>query len=177
MDEALGPLDAKLREYMRLEIRRIQRLLDITTIHVTHDQDGALGMSDRVVVMREAKIAQVAAPRDLYAGPVSVYVADFVGRINLLHGRVVEHADDATLVELDEPTGRGNTILMKARRSPERPLGSAVRIGIRPESLRWATIGRRDPRHRWPQAASEAPLEYVSVQIGPTYRGCPAQAR
>lgn len=137
MDEALGALDAKLREYMRVEIRRIQQLLQITTIHVTHDQDEALGMSDRVVVMREARIAQVAAPRDLYADPASVYVADFVGRINLLPGRIAEHTPAATLVALDgRQEDAGLRTRVAARRTPDYGTGTAVKLAIRPESIR-----------------------------------------
>ncbi len=166
MDEALGALDAKLREYMRVEIRRIQRLLQITTIHVTHDQDEALGMSDRVVVMRQAKIAQVAAPRDLYTDPTSVYVADFVGRINLLWGHVVEHAADATIVELDDPFPPATATRIRARRTPDQAVGSRVRVGIRPEAVRLVE-GGGVLAGVVSGARFGGPLEYVTVAIGP----------
>lgn len=136
MDEALGALDAKLREYMQIEIRRIQQELSITTIHVTHDQDEALGMSDRVVVMRDARIAQVASPRDLYARPSSVYVADFVGRINLLPGRVVSHEDDLTVLEINDPDlepSSSHRVCASPRTAHE--VGTKVKIGIRPENM------------------------------------------
>ena len=170
MDEALGALDAKLREYMRTEIRRIQNLLRITTIHVTHDQEEALGMSDRVVVMKEARIAQVATPRDLYEDPASVYVADFVGRINLLRATVVEHADDATVLELDEPqlTGRSSRRL-RARPAPGQALGTSVRVGVRPEFVHIASEAAAENCVHGTVVATKfgGPLEYISVAIAP----------
>ncbi len=84
MDEPLGALDQKLREAMQLEIRALQRRLGITTLYVTHDQNEALTMSDRIVVMRAGRIEQAATPHDIYHRPATRYVAGFVGRINLL---------------------------------------------------------------------------------------------
>jgi iron(III) transport system ATP-binding protein len=83
-DEPLSNLDAKLRGSMRAEIRRIQRLLGITSLYVTHDQDEAMSMSDRIVVMHEGRIAQVGTPGEIYARPASVFVADFIGRANFI---------------------------------------------------------------------------------------------
>jgi ABC-type Fe3+/spermidine/putrescine transport system ATPase subunit len=172
MDEALGALDAKLREHMRIEIRRIQQLLEITTIHVTHDQDEALGMSDRVVVMREAKIAQVATPRELYADPANVYVADFVGRINLLPGHVIEHQPDATIVELDQGADTGKAAAggtgssrIAARRTPDRAPGIAVRIGIRPEAIRIVPGGGDGLPGQVVSTRFGGAIEYVTVTI------------
>jgi ABC-type Fe3+/spermidine/putrescine transport system ATPase subunit len=87
MDEPLGALDQKLREAMQLEIRALQRKLGITTLYVTHDQNEALTMSDRIVVMRDGRIEQVATPADIYHRPATAFVASFVGRINLLPTR------------------------------------------------------------------------------------------
>jgi len=84
LDEPLGALDLKLREELQTEIRKVQQALGITTLSVTHDQGEALSMSDRVVVMREGRILQVDTPKALYQVPNSVYVARFVGRMNLL---------------------------------------------------------------------------------------------
>jgi iron(III) transport system ATP-binding protein len=83
-DEPLSNLDAKLRYSMRAEIRRIQKMFGITSIYVTHDQDEAMSMSDRIVVMDKGKVTQVATPGELYARPASVFVADFIGRANFI---------------------------------------------------------------------------------------------
>ncbi|GAA3822106.1 ABC transporter ATP-binding protein [Streptomyces phyllanthi] len=83
-DEPLSNLDAKLRDAMRAEIRRIQKMFGITSIYVTHDQDEAMSMSDRIVVMNKGRVEQAAAPGEIYARPASVFVADFIGRANFL---------------------------------------------------------------------------------------------
>ena len=83
-DEPLSNLDAKLRAQMRIEIRSIQRQLGITSIFVTHDQDEAMSLSDRIVVMRNAVVEQVGTPEEIYRHPNSVFVADFIGRSNFL---------------------------------------------------------------------------------------------
>ncbi|WP_367129507.1 ABC transporter ATP-binding protein [Saccharothrix sp. HUAS TT1] len=83
-DEPLSNLDARLRDSMRAEIRRIQRMFGITSIYVTHDQDEAMSMSDRIVVMDRGEVAQVATPGEVYARPASVFVADFIGRANFI---------------------------------------------------------------------------------------------
>ena len=83
-DEPLSNLDAKLRAQMRTEIRSIQRKLGITSIFVTHDQDEAMSLSDRIVVMRNAVVEQVGTPEEIYRRPASVFVADFIGRSNFL---------------------------------------------------------------------------------------------
>lgn len=88
MDEPLGALDKKLREEMQLEIKHIQESLNITTIYVTHDQEEALTMSDRIAVMRDGRIEQVGTPRDLYERPVNEFVANFIGESNLLEGHL-----------------------------------------------------------------------------------------
>ena len=83
-DEPLSNLDAKLRGAMRAEIRRIQRMFGITSIYVTHDQDEAMSMSDRIVVMNKGRVEQVATPGEIYLRPASVFVADFIGRANFI---------------------------------------------------------------------------------------------
>ena len=89
LDEPLSNLDAKLRETVRVEIRELQRKLGITTVMVTHDQEEALIMADRLVVMSEGSVRQVGTQRDLYERPADRFVAGFVGRSNLLPGTVV----------------------------------------------------------------------------------------
>jgi len=88
LDEPLSNLDAKLRQEVRVEIRELQRKLGLTTVMVTHDQDEALTMADRLVVMSHGRVQQVGSQRDLYENPVNAFVAGFVGRTNFLRGRV-----------------------------------------------------------------------------------------
>ncbi|MFH1640298.1 MAG: ABC transporter ATP-binding protein [Chloroflexota bacterium] len=89
LDEPLSNLDARLRADVRDEIRRIQQSLGITTIYVTHDQEEAMGISDRIVVMNRGKIEQVGSPREIYEKPASRFVADFIGRMNFIPGKVI----------------------------------------------------------------------------------------
>ena len=88
LDEPLSNLDAKIRVQVRAEIRTLQRELGITTVYVTHDQEEALSLSDRVAVMRDGRVLQVAAPKELYERPATRFVADFVGTNNFIAGRV-----------------------------------------------------------------------------------------
>ena len=90
LDEPLSNLDAKLRHDVRLEIRQLQRDLGLTTVFVTHDQEEALTVADRLVVMNQGVIAQVGTPRELYDRPRSAFVADFIGKSNFFEGEVAE---------------------------------------------------------------------------------------
>jgi iron(III) transport system ATP-binding protein len=91
LDEPLSNLDALLREQMRSELRRLQKEVGVTAIYVTHDQSEALALSDRIAVMNNGAIAQIGTPRDIYHQPRNAFVAGFVGRSNLLHGKLLEH--------------------------------------------------------------------------------------
>jgi spermidine/putrescine ABC transporter ATP-binding subunit len=93
LDEPLGALDRSLREHMQVELRQLQTALGITFIYVTHDQDEALGMSDRLVVMRNGRIVQVGPPASIYDEPANIWVARFVGGSNELTGTVTDHGD------------------------------------------------------------------------------------
>ncbi len=88
LDEPLSALDAKVREQLRHELKDLQRSLGITTVMVTHDQEEALSMADRIVVMSDGRIAQVGTPMEIYRDPVNAYVADFIGSMNFLHGKM-----------------------------------------------------------------------------------------
>src|ERR1051325_5407076 len=90
LDEPLSNLDAKIRVQVRSEIRRLQQALGITTVYVTHDQEEALSLSDRVAVMRDGRLQQVATPKELYERPANRFVADFVGTNNLIPGVCAE---------------------------------------------------------------------------------------
>ncbi len=128
-DEPLSNLDAKLRGAMRAEIRRIQRRLGITSLYVTHDQDEAMTMSDRIVVMNKGRIEQVATPADIYFRPATVFVADFIGRANFVEV-VPERVDEdgATVTAL------GRTMTVPAH--PDvRANGAPAYLMMRPETL------------------------------------------
>lgn len=90
LDESLSALDYKLRQQMQIELKRLQRKLGITFVYVTHDQEEALSMSDRVVVMNKGKVQQLGTPREIYEQPANLFVAKFIGEINQLAGEIVE---------------------------------------------------------------------------------------
>jgi ABC-type Fe3+/spermidine/putrescine transport system ATPase subunit len=92
LDEPLSNLDARLRAAMREEIRRVQRTLGITALYVTHDQEEAMSIADRVVVLNAGRIEQVGTPQQVYERPATQFVASFIGRVNLLPGRIVDGA-------------------------------------------------------------------------------------
>lgn len=130
LDEPLSALDARLRSEMQVELKRLQRDLNITTILVTHEQDEALSLSDRVVVMDEGKIAQLGSPREIYEDPKSLYVAKFVGEINLLPAKVVTRVSD-TCISVMVMEQQVN-LVTKLNCLP----GQNVQILLRPEDLR-----------------------------------------
>lgn len=127
MDEPLSNLDAKLREQMRTEIRRIQKRLGITSVYVTHDQVEAMTLSDRVVIINNGKVEQIGTPSDVYRRPQTRFVADFIGRANFVDGVVRDRRDGQLVVEalgttLTAPTSTGSY-------SP----GEKVTLVMRPE--------------------------------------------
>jgi putative spermidine/putrescine transport system ATP-binding protein len=126
MDEPLSNLDAKLRLEMRAEIRRIHALLGSTTIYVTHDQDEALSLADRIVVLRDGMVRQVGTPEELYARPAHADVAEFMGYRNLLPSRAAASGDGRISVSVAGATMTGTPI--------EAVSGDAV-IAIRPDDL------------------------------------------
>ena len=129
LDEPLSNLDAKLRGEVRLEIRRLQRDLGITTVLVTHDQEEALTVSDRIAVMREGRIEQIAAPGALYTAPANRFVAEFVGRMNFLPVTRVEGGDNS-FASYRLPDGQ----ILRAPITGDTP--SEGTLAIRPEALR-----------------------------------------
>jgi spermidine/putrescine ABC transporter ATP-binding subunit len=131
MDEPLGALDKQLRESLQLEMRRLHADLGITFIYVTHDQEEALTMSDRVAVMHEGLIAQVGTPEDLYDRPCDRFVASFIGESNFLAGVVRGGEDGELVVECGGATLRATA---STRLSP----GEPVTLATRPERIRFA---------------------------------------
>ena len=90
LDEPLGALDLKLRKQMQVELSRIQREVGITFVYVTHDQEEAMTMSDRIAVMNHGRVEQVGTPEDVYNRPANLFVADFIGSSNILRGTLLE---------------------------------------------------------------------------------------
>ena len=129
LDEPLSNLDLKLREKMRVELKQIQELVGITFIFVTHDQEEALMLSDRVAVMEEGEIIQVGVPREVYEKPQSRFVAEFIGQSNFLEARVVRVGPLGTEVETDS----GLTLRVPA--DPPPPTGSTGALQIRAERV------------------------------------------
>jgi spermidine/putrescine ABC transporter ATP-binding subunit len=128
LDEPLSALDAKLRESMQLELARLQQTIGITFIIVTHDQDEALSMADRIAVMDKGAIAQIATPEELYEAPNSRFVADFIGKVNLLDGTVTGGRGKSVKVDV---AGLGNlTIPHEAEAS------GSVSLAVRPEKIK-----------------------------------------
>lgn len=123
LDEPLSNLDAKLRENMRIELRLLQQDLGVTTILVTHDQEEALSMSDRIVVMQQGDVSQVAAPLDLYERPKNTFVSGFVGKTNILQGKVTDRNNVSV---------NGNMLSVG---TGSRDLGADVQLCIRPEKF------------------------------------------
>lgn len=128
LDEPLSALDAKLRAAMQLELVRLQKTVGITFIIVTHDQDEALSMADRVAVMESGKVCQIAPPSELYEYPASRFVADFIGKMNLFEGQVTSSRDDVLEVTI---SGLGSLEVPHAGET-----SGDIGIAIRPEKLR-----------------------------------------
>ena len=128
LDEPLSNLDAKIRIQVRTEIRRLQQDLGITTLYVTHDQEEALSLSDRVAVMREGHILQTGAPKELYERPRTRFVADFVGTNNFIPGRCRSATPSATAVET--PLG-----VLTARGGADVQAGERCVVAVRPENI------------------------------------------
>lgn len=129
LDEPLGALDLKLRQAMELELKRIQRETGPTFIYVTHDQDEALAMSDRIAVMHQGRILQIGTPAEVYDRPRTEFVAGFIGENNFLHGRLTSVIDGLAVVELDS----GHPL--RGRVGGEPVAGSTVTLAVRPERI------------------------------------------
>lgn len=130
LDEPLGALDLKLRKQMQLELKRLQRKLKITFIYVTHDQEEALTMSDRIAVMSDGILQQVGTPKEIYEHPATRFVASFIGETNLFDGAVSRAEDELLTVTLE-----GGAVQAKASGFYE---GEMVALSIRPERVMYA---------------------------------------
>jgi len=148
LDEPLGALDKSLRESMQTELRGLQQRLGVTTVFVTHDQNEALTMADRIVIMRDGWVEQIGAPTEVYQRPVSRFVADFLGAANFFRGRVERVVDGASLVVVPD----GPTLAVPSSRA----IGSQVTVALRPESIPLASpaAANGDPAPNTTTAAS-----------------------
>lgn len=131
MDEPLGALDKKLREQMQLEIKSLQQSIGVTVVYVTHDQDEALTMSDRVAVLHRGKLLQTASPKDLYMKPNGAIVADFIGKMNLADASVAAHRNGELVLKAADGSAIVSTFPHTAQ-----GIAGPLRLGMRPEKLR-----------------------------------------
>src|SRR5499427_3060437 len=144
-DEPLSNLDAKLRAEMRVELRALQRRLGVTSVYVTHDQEEALAISDRVIVMNVGVIEQIGTPAEIYDLPRNAFVADFVGSANLIHGRRRPELDGDGLVVLETPGGA-----LVHGVSHGRQAGSEAVFSARTVHLELSRERPRSGRNVWP---------------------------
>jgi spermidine/putrescine transport system ATP-binding protein len=128
LDEPLGALDVKLRRHMQRELKRIQAELGTTFVYVTHDQEEALAMSDRIAVMNRGRVEQIGAPREIYERPNSAFVADFIGSLNTIEVRVDEVVGGFAVMRLDD----GDRIVVP---TPGAKAGDTFRAAVRPERI------------------------------------------
>ena len=135
LDEPLSALDAKIRVSLREEIRQIQQELGITTIFVTHDQEEALSMSDRIVVMNAGRVEQVGTPFEIYNRPKTNFVASFVGTLNMLKGKVADPAARTIVID--------RSVIALPHDLGSRRTGDPVSIAVRPEAV---ALGARPDR-------------------------------
>ncbi|HEY0889100.1 MAG TPA: ABC transporter ATP-binding protein [Nocardioides sp.] len=142
LDEPLSNLDAKLRESLRYELKRLQRELGITSIYVTHDQIEALSLSSHIAVMRDGEVMQLGKPRDIYENPTSKFVAEFIGSSNFVQGHVLSRTGEDYVVE----SAAGRLHLQSAAAMPA---GSEVSVSIRPEAVELYTQRPADLQNVW----------------------------
>ena len=139
LDEPLGALDLKLRKQMQLELKRIQSELGTTFVYVTHDQEEALAMSDRIAVMNEGIAEQVDGPREIYERPTTAFVADFIGSLNVLELKVDELLGDYAVARV----GETERVIVVAE--PGTVVGDPVRVAMRPEQVQVTPVGNGAP--------------------------------
>lgn len=129
LDEPLGALDLKLRKAMQLELKELQKRIGITFVYVTHDQEEALTMSDRIAVMNKGRILQLDVPEEIYEQPANRFVADFIGETNFMVGKVFELNGDRAHVLIDDQ------VPVRVLRTKDVAIGQEVSIAVRPEKF------------------------------------------
>jgi spermidine/putrescine transport system ATP-binding protein len=168
MDEPLSALDLKLRESMQIELKRLQKSLNITTVLVTHDQHEAMSLADRIVVMSKGEFHQVGTPEELYAKPATNFVADFIGKNNILQGTVVLKEAGVLHVNL------GDKLIVSVSSSDKNmSIGAHASVAIRPENIvlskleRGETLPHRNAGRVVSRQFFGSTVQY-SVQISPS---------
>jgi spermidine/putrescine transport system ATP-binding protein len=161
LDEPLGALDLKLRQAMQIELKRIQREVGITFIYVTHDQEEALTMSDRIVVMNEGRVEQIGTPEEIYHSPATVFVANFIGVANLLPATVSGRLGNQVVVTVDSDT-RMEAALPAWDAKP----GAKGTLMVRPERLHFLESGKGLPVTLSAAAFSGAVIRLVLKTAG-----------
>ncbi len=156
LDEPLGALDLKLRKAMQSELKALQERVGITFVYVTHDQEEALVMSDRIAVMNEGNVLQVGTPEEIYETPTSRFVADFIGKTNFLNGEVVEIGDGLAKVVLEN----GAVVEASVPEGKTFVRGERATVSIRPERV-YITPANELPDVRNAKAFSHLPAKLV----------------
>jgi len=162
LDEPLGALDLKLRKQMQLELMRIQREVGVTFIYVTHDQEEALVMSDRLAVMSQGKVEQIGCPEDIYERPVSRFVAGFIGTSNIVEAAVTGRSGEL----LEIASAPGERLLVAAPKDRAISVGTSIAFTVRPEKLR--VVGENEP-------VAEQLCTVVGTVIDVVYQGVSTQ--
>ena len=161
LDEPLSNLDAKLRERMRFELKRLQRELQITTVYVTHDQSEALALSHEIAVMSEGRIMQIGSPRDIYERPRNKFVADFVGTTNFLEATITSVEAEPGRYVVESPIGKLAASSADVLRS-----GDKVVLSLRPEDVELADQAYAGPNTFHGIVAAKVFLgEYLDFQV------------
>ncbi len=151
LDEPLGALDLKLRKEMQLELKHLQRELGITFIYVTHDQEEALTISDRIAIMHKGNIEQLGDAEDIYEKPRTRFAADFIGETNLLKGRVTESGSDFCRVDI-------NGIIVTSESERRYIGGSQVYVSVRPENIHFADTVENLEKYNVMEATYDEPV-------------------
>ena len=157
LDERLGALAVKLRKQMQLELKRIQNELGTTFVYVTHDQDEALAMSDRIAVMNRGRVEQLGTPREIYERPRTAFVADFIGSLNTLDVQIDELVGGCCVSRFDA----GERVVASVDGRPA--VGERVRVAVRPEHVRIGPMGSTTPADGSRLGGTIAELVYLGM--------------
>ena len=166
LDEPLGALDLKLRKAMQLELKQMQKQLGITFIYVTHDQEEAMTMSDRIGVMYEGRLLQVGSPFEVYEYPATRFVAGFIGESNVLSGRVVQQHPNATEILVDE-----HWSLQVSRKGKEVSIPNERRVflAIRPEKVLLSLVQDNPENSQYPNCCNGTIKEVIYLGTDTCY--------
>ena len=159
LDEPLGALDLKLRKAMQLELKTLNREVGATFLYVTHDQEEALAMSDRIAVLRDGRILQLGTPEEVYERPATRFVADFIGEMNVVDGRLLDVSDGVARIEIP---GAG---VVQARSSTHVQSGAPGALGVRP-----ARVALEAPDSETDESGGSLPATVTDVVYAGTHR-------